>query len=113
MIDWDGALYDPLYATFGVAATIDTGTQSAAITVIDQTAGIEIETSPIGLPVIQAAALVRTTELAEKSLIEDRLLDAKLTIGATNWTVKNIAPKPGPGGKSTGELMLILINGDL
>lgn len=113
MVDWDASLYDPLYSVFAVPATIDTGLKTADLMVIDQTAGVEIETSPIGLPVIQAAAYVRTTELAEKLLAEDTLLEATLTIGATRWTVKNIAPKPGPGGKSTGELMLILINGDL
>jgi hypothetical protein len=107
-IDWNAALYDPIYDMLGVDATVEDGT----IRVIDQTAGVEIETSPISLPTIQAAALVRVTELAAKNISETSLLGGTITIGGNDWTVQNIAPKPGPGGKGTGELQLLLINGD-
>lgn len=108
MTDWNAMLYDPLYAAFGADATVG----DTAIRVLDQTMGVEIEASPIGLPTIQAAALVRVAELASKSISESSLLGATLAIGSNAWTIQNIAPKPGPGGKGTGELQLILVGGD-
>lgn len=111
-IDWQTAIYDPLFGVFGVVATLDTGNETD-ITVIDQTAGIEIGTSSIDLPVISPAALVRAAELAEKEITEESLLEASLTIRGVTWTIKNVAAKPGPDGKGSGELMLLLVNGDL
>ncbi|MFZ1059281.1 MAG: hypothetical protein WAP47_08815 [Candidatus Rokuibacteriota bacterium] len=112
MIDWDTALYDPLFGVFGVVASLDTGTL-VDVTVIDQTAGIEIAADAVGLPVISPVALVRVAELDDNGLGEEDLLEATLTIRGNAWTIKNVAAKPGPDGKGTGELMLMLINGDL
>lgn len=112
-INWDVALYDPLYGMFGVVASLDTGTVQASLTVIDQTAGIEIGTDNVDRPVISPAVFVRVSELTDNSLAEDQLLDAILTVRGTAWTVKNVAAKPGPDGKASGEVMLLLINGDL
>lgn len=111
-IDWQTAIYDPLYGIFGVVATLDTGTENE-VTVIDQTAGIEIGASSVDLPVISPAALVRVAELDEKEISEESLLEASLTIRGITWTIKNVAAKPGPDGKNSGELMLLLLNGDL
>lgn len=112
MIDWDTALYDPLFGIFAVVAPIDTGLVQTTLAVIDQTAGIEIGNDP-ERPVISPAAYVRQSELTEKGIAEDTLLDATITIRGIEWTIKNVAAKPGPDGKGSGELVLMLVNGDL
>lgn len=111
-MDWDTALYDPLFGIFAVVAAVDTGATQTTLAVIDQTSGIEIGTD-IDRPVISPAAYVRASELVEKGISEESLLDATLTIRGTAWTIKNVAAKPGPDGKGSGELVLILVNGDL
>lgn len=112
-MDWDTALYDPLYSVFAVTAAIDTGSVQASVKVIDETGGIEITRSDVDLPVISPAVFVRTADLMAASLTEEALLDASLTFNGRTWTIKNCAPKPGPGGKGSGEVMLLLANGDL
>lgn len=111
-ISWDTALYDPLFGVFGVVASLDTGTVYS-VTVIDQTAGIEISSSSVDLPVIAPAASIRLSEMQAKGIEEDNLIDATLTIRSTAWTIQNCMQKPGPDGKGSGELVLILQNGDL
>ncbi|MEN6306095.1 MAG: hypothetical protein ABFD96_25440 [Armatimonadia bacterium] len=113
MIDWDGLLYDKIYDFFGVAAEIETRCGTVAVTVIDQTAGIEVQAGNVGMPSIRAAAMVRVAEIVSAGFPIDSLIDGELRIGATAWTIKNVAPRPGPNGKNTGELQLILINGAL
>jgi hypothetical protein len=112
-IDWDTALYNPLFGIFGVVASLDAGDGPVSVTVIDQTAGIEIGMSPVDLPVIAPAALIRAWEMTDKGLTEESLLEAALTFRGRTWTIKNVAAKPGPDGKNSGEFLLILLNGDL
>lgn len=113
MIDWETALYGQIFGVFGVTATLDTGTALTDITVIDQTSGIEIMRDGIDLPVVSPAVFVKASEMASKGLSQDILLEATLSLRGYQWTVKNVAEKPGPNGKATGEWMLLLINGDL
>jgi hypothetical protein len=111
-IDWDTALYDPIFGIFGVVAAIDTGAVQANITVIDQTAGIDIG-QDVERPVISPAVYVRAAEIAENGLTDESLLEATLTLRGIAWTVKNVAARPGPDGKNSGEFVLLLINGEL
>lgn len=113
MINWDALLYDQLFASFGTPAVLQAGAGSHMVTVIDQTAGIEVDAGGLNGFTIKPVAEIRLTELAGISIEQADLKDATLTIGSNAWIVKNTAPKPGPGGKGTGILQLILINGDL
>lgn len=113
MIDWNAKLYDPLFARFGTPAVLAVGADSHAVTVIDQTAGIEIDAGGLTGHTIKPVADVRMAELVGLGIDPTGLREATLTIGANAWTVKNTAPNPGPDGKGTGILQLILINGDL
>lgn len=112
-IDWDAGLYDPLFSVFATAASLDIGGGPVAVTVIDQTAGIELAANAVDMPVISPVAIIRASEMASNDITEESLLEASLTIGSTVWTIKNVAARPGPGGKGSGEYMLVLINGDL
>lgn len=112
-IDWDKALYDPLFGIFGVSASLNIGGAPISVMVIDKTAGVEVGMSEVELPVIAPVAMIRASEMASNDLTEDALLEATITIRGKAWTIKNVAARPGPDGKSSGEFMLILLNGDL
>lgn len=115
MIDWDELLYDPLYTGLGKAATLTPGSGGAGIevTVIDKTAGIEVDSGPTVIPTIKPAARIRMAELVSNALALPDLKDGTLLLGATTWTIKNTQPRPGPDGKGTGEALLILIDGTI
>jgi hypothetical protein len=107
VIDWNSALYDPLYSNFGVEAEL----AGETVTVIDMTAGVEIDAGNALLPTIKPAAMVRAAELTTAGLTAENLPDAILLLNSNEWTVKNVHPKPGPEGKGSGEYLLVLING--
>lgn len=113
MIDWDALLYDPIYAAFGTATMLTPGSGGAAVPmiVIDKTDGIEIDAGPVVIPTIKSAAMIRMAELASHNLTLPDLKDGTLLLGATTWTIKATQPKPGPGGKGTGEALLIFVDG--
>lgn len=112
-MDWNTGLYKALYATFGVPAVLKVGQNNIALTVIDQTSGIEINAPGVELPTIVPAAIVRISECNVAGLSQDKLLDASIIIGGRTWTVANVAEKPGPTGKDSGEWVMTLANGDL
>lgn len=109
---WE-SFYNAQHEILGRPAVLRIGQVSHAIQIIDQTTGVEVHANNVGMPTVKAAALVRVTELARISVEMSALIDAVLVIGSNEWTVKNVAPQPGPDGKGTGEYQLILINGDL
>lgn len=111
-IDWDTELLEPLYSEFGKEAVTDIGSPPATLVVIDKTAGVEIATHDIDQPSISPAACVRVSEMAGKGIAEEDLIDATVTIDGKAWTVTNVHSRP-VDGKGTGELMLILLDGDL
>lgn len=113
MIDWDATLFDPQYEIHGTAALLTPaiGGAAIAVTVIDATAGINIEAGPVSIPVIKPAALIRMAELASKFLTLEDIKDGTLLLGATTWTIKHSEEKPGPGGKGTGQALLVLNDG--
>lgn len=115
MIDWDALLYDPIYTVHGKAATLTPGSGGAgiAVTVIDATAGIEVDAGPAVISSIKPAARIRMAELVSNALTLPDLKDGTLLLGATTWTIKATQPRPGPNGKGTGEALLILIDGTI
>lgn len=109
MIDWNTLLYDPLYASFGTAATMTPAVgAAAAVTVIDQTRGVEIQ-SGIEMPVIRPACFVRKSEMTGAGLTEQAMLGGTIAMNGYTWTVNDIRPKPGPMGKDSGESMFVLV----
>jgi hypothetical protein len=112
-IDFDSLLLGPQYEVFGVDAVLTVNQTEHEIRAIDMTSGIEISAGPLSMPTIRAAAFCKAADLAALELQPNELVDASLLINGTAYTIKNAAPKPGPNGKGTGEIMLTLINGDL
>ena len=112
-MNFDNIVLSPLYQTFGADAVLRIGQTDHALRVIDQTDGIEVSGGPLSMPTVKPVAMCRITDIAGLGLTNGQLIDALLTVNGSTWTVKNVAPKPGTAGRSSGELMLILINGDL
>lgn len=103
----------PIYRSFGADAVLTVNQATYDIRVIDQTSGIEVEAGGMSMPSIRPVACIRASDLAALSLTEEGILDATVAFNGSTWTVKNIREKPGAGGRASGELQLILINGDL
>lgn len=111
-VDWDAQLLEPLYGEFGKEAVIDADGGPVAVTVIDKTEGVELFTHDLDRPSIAPAVQVRQSELAEKNLDEEGLIDATVTIGGKEWVIINIHARP-VDGLGSGELLLLLQDGDL
>jgi hypothetical protein len=107
-LDYDALLYDPLYAAFGVAATLDLGTAGQfTLTVIDKTAGVLLdEGHGLSFVTTKPAACVRMSELAENDLTRASVKGAGIAFNNGTWTIVATQPKPNPSGD--GELYLIL-----
>lgn len=117
-MNFDQAVFDPLYKVFGFDATLtiapgSSDEQVVTLRVIDQTSGVEVAANNMTMPSIRPVAMCRHSELTTLGYQPDNLLEAELSLNGFVWTVKNVAPKPGAEGRTSGEVMLILINGDL
>lgn len=108
MIDWNDALYDPIYETLGVPGVLTLRDDRAfsTITFMDKTTGVEIGTNEN--PVIEPAACVRRSELTALQIRPDDLKDATLLMNGFEWKVRRHALRPSPNGELQGELYLLL-----
>ena len=110
MIDSDGLLLDPIYSVQGIAATLVLGGASLDVTVIDRTAGMEIQQGPLDLPVTRPAAMIRRAELDAAGIAVPDVKGGALTFRGKTWEIANYERKPVPGG--SGQVLLILNDGD-
>lgn len=108
-MDWP-AHYDSIYSILGVSATIAPADDSGDITVtaIDKTAGVDISSGGTIMPTIAPAARVRTSELDAHSVPRNVLQGGVIEINGNIWRIANTKPLPGPDGKGSGEILLIL-----
>jgi len=106
-MDFDALVLSPNYATFGRDATLTLPSGSpTAVRVIDNTAGVLIETQDqhgIGVSAIKPAVHIRAADLGAGSPAGGTLL-----LGGTTYTIKTSLPVIGPNGIGTGERQLIL-----
>ena len=110
-MDLAALVYNPLYATFGVDASIRClYADTFDLRAIDCTSGIAVtEGSGIDVKTIRPAAVIRMRELNERGLSREDLEDAALELNGKLWRVKATMPKPAPTGEADGELYLFLI----
>lgn len=109
MIDWQ-AHYDPIYNTLGVPATVaSSGGQSAAVIVIDKTAGLPITDPRTQIDTIRPVVDVRARELQSTGIIVSDLPEGTIMVNGQIWRIKSYLPKPSPGGEFDGEIRLILL----
>lgn len=108
MSDLDSLRLDPIYQYVGVDADIATEDADETIRIIDKTAGLEVPLGENAVATVRPCATVRMTELAAKSLALSTLTGATLTFSGSTWRIKDYRLRPGIGGQSTGEALLIL-----
>jgi hypothetical protein len=118
-IDW-AAHYDPLYAAFGVSATLtlaETNVSYSGLTVIDKTAGVELtgglpgttSRGDVSMLTILPACAVRAAELVANGIALSALKGSLITFNGNVWRIENRRAAPSPAGELVGEIYLILI----
>lgn len=105
-MDWNAALYDPIYARLGVSAVLSVGSDDFELTVIDKTSGELVDTGSVGIQTIRPCADVRMSELV---IDPDALPDGTLAMNGKTWRIDHFAYRPGPGGEQSGEVRMILM----
>lgn len=111
-MDYQALLYDPIYARLGVAGTIaldDSDGTTAAVKVIDKTAGVALNLGDTAVDTVKPAARVRMVELAEHDLVPSDIDGGTLTFNSKTWTIKGFLLLPSPNGEADGEALLFLI----
>lgn len=95
---------DAIYDSIGVAALLD----DTAITIIDKTEGVALESANGGMVfgAAKPAVCVRVAELDDKEILRSDLDGMPLTFNDKEWRIQSTLPKPKPGSK--GELYLLL-----
>lgn len=112
-MDWNDILYSPIYAMFATEALITPSGQSAVIiSVVDKTAGFDVNLNTVELPSLKPVVFAMMAELAAKGLTLDSVRDATLQLGLNRWLIKSVKQRPGPDGKGSGEAMFILQKDD-
>jgi hypothetical protein len=114
-IDW-AAHYDPLYAAFGVSATLtlaETNVSYSGLTVIDKTLGVELaggtSRNDLSMLTILPACAVRAAELVANGIALSALKGSLITFNGNVWRIENRRAVPSPAGELVGEIYLILI----
>jgi hypothetical protein len=90
VIDFDALVLGPVYDAFGEPAILTVGSVSYNVTVIDHTAGVEVEDSGIGLQTIRPAVDVRRSTLAALGIAVADLPGGVVLLGATAWRIKTV-----------------------
>jgi hypothetical protein len=90
VIDFDALVLGPVYDAFGEPAGLTIGSASYNVTVIDHTAGVEVEDGGIGLQTIRPAVDLRRSALAALGIAVADLVGGVVLLGATAWRIKTV-----------------------
>lgn len=106
-LDMQSLLYGPLYATWGVPATLTVGSTPYPVTVIDQTAGVQLA-GTTELETMRPAAAIRVSDLEAFGITAAQLDGQSISFNGNSWTIVAWRPKPSPNGEADGEYLLLL-----
>ena len=109
-MDYASILYDPIYRTFGVPATLVPSSRDAgpvAITVINRTATTDVS-EEFELGTLRPGAFVRRRELDQAGIAPAELDGGLLAFGGRSWRIEAHSPRPGPDGEASGEILMHL-----
>lgn len=109
-MDYQSALYDPIYLIDGVPVTLTLESVSEPfdqLTALDKTAGVDVGDS-VHVQTIRPAATLRVKELASFEIALDDLPGATLEMNEFEWIVQSYRVKPSPKGENDGEVLLLL-----
>jgi hypothetical protein len=110
-MDHAALLYDPIYETFGVPATLTPNRPDAtgiAVTVIERTTSTDAS-EEFDLNTVRPGAFVRRCALDEAGIASAELDGGTLAFGGRTWRIDAHATHPGLDGESSGEVLLHLI----
>lgn len=108
MPDWTAEVLAPLYAEFGVPASLvlDTGTYDD-LTAIDETAGAALP-GPVEVESVRPAACLMVRDLADRGIDPGQLDDGTITLNGKTWTIIAHQMRPSTNGEADGEVALKL-----
>ena len=109
-MDYAALLYDPIYEAFGVPAEMTPNRHGAAgvtVTVIERTA-VTDASEEFELGTLRPGAFVRTSELTQAGIAHADLDGGVLVYGGRSWRIDAHAPRPGPDGETSGEILMFL-----
>jgi len=90
VIDFDALVLGPVYDAFGEPAVLTLGVTSYDLTVIDHTAGIEVEDGGIGLQTIRPAVDMRRSAVTALGIAIADLIGGELVLGGATWRIKTV-----------------------
>jgi hypothetical protein len=90
VIDFDALALGPIYDAFGEPAVLTLGAASYDLTVIDHTAGVEVQDGGIGLQTIRPAVDVRRSALQTLGIAVADLVGGELLLDGATWRVKSV-----------------------
>ena len=104
-------LYDPIYAAFGTPATLTPNrpdTTGFAVTVIERTTRADAS-DEFELGTLRPGAFIRRPELAVAGIAPVELDGGTLAFGGRSWVIDAHAPRPGPDGEASSEILMHLV----
>ena len=109
-MDYVTLLYDPIYMTFGKSATLTPNRPDGApvaIIVIERTTSTGAS-DEFEFGTVRPGALVRRRELDDAAIERAELDGGTLVFGGRSWRIDAHAPRPGPDGEASGEILMHL-----
>lgn len=110
-MDYAALLFDPLYAAFGVPAMLTPNRPDAVpvgLIVVERTASTDT-TEEFELGTLRPGAFVRRRELDAAGTAPADLDGGTLAFGGRTWRIDAHAPRPGPEGEASGEILMHLV----
>lgn len=109
-MDYAALLYDPVYETFGISASLAPNrpdAASVAITVIERTRSTDAS-EEFDVGTLRPGAFVRRRERDEAGIAPAELDAGTLVFGGRSWRIDAHAPRPGPDDEASGEILMHL-----
>ena len=107
-MDYVTLLYEPIYEIFGASRELTPNRQGAAgvaVTVIERTATTDAS-EEFELGTLRPGAFVRRRELDQAGIAPAHLDGGTLVYGGRSWMIGAHAPRPGPDGEASGEILM-------
>ncbi len=112
MLDYQSLLLDPVYAQFGLPATLTTrGNSTVSLTVRDKTQPTQFTGFGVECNAFTPAARVRMAEILAAGLSpENDVQGGHIEFNGKRWAIKSYEYVPTAAGINDGQLKLLLIN---
>ena len=109
-MDYGSLIYVPIYAAFGVPAVLTPNRPDAtgiSVSVIERTTSADAS-DEFELGTLRLGAFVRRRDLDAAGVAPAELDGGTLAVGGRSWRIEAHAPRPGPDGEASGEILMHL-----